>query len=98
LLIDGHAIITGFLRQQIQNARNRQSLITLRYLPESESTSDAADTILDNFFRTRAQGKFAKGVATLYFSQRGDVLIPRTTRFFKSSALVFYIDSGARTY
>jgi hypothetical protein len=95
LLIDGHAIITGFLRQQIQNARNRQSLITLRYLPESESTSDAADAILDNFFRTRAQGKFAKGVATLYFSQRGDVLIPRTTRFFKSSSLVFYIDSGA---
>lgn len=95
LLIDGHAIITGFLRQQIQNIRNRQSLITLRYLPESESTSDAADAILDNFFRTRAQGKFAKGVATLYFSQRSDVLIPRTSRFFKSSSLVFYIDSGA---
>jgi hypothetical protein len=94
LLIDGHAVIAGYLKNQIQVIRNRQSLLTLQNLPETESVSDAADAILDNFFRTRAQGQFAKGVATLHFSQRQDVLIPRTARFFKTTALVFYIDSS----
>jgi hypothetical protein len=95
ILIDGHAIITGFLRQQINLIRDRQSLLTLKNLPESESVSDAADAILSNFFRTRAQGKFAKGVATLRFSQRLDVLIPRAARFFRTTSLVFYIDSAS---
>jgi hypothetical protein len=94
MLIDGHAVITGYLQNQVQVIRNRQSLRTLQYLPESESVSDAADAILDNFFRTRAQGRFAKGVATLRFSQRQDVLIPRSARFFKTTSLVFYIDSN----
>ena len=94
LLIDGHAVITGYLKNQIQVIRDRQSLLTLQNLPETESVSDAADAILDNFFRTRSQGQFAKGVATLHFSQRQDVLIPRTARFFKTTSLVFYIDSA----
>lgn len=93
VLIDGHAIITGFLQNQVKVIRERQSLLTLQYLPESESVYDAADAILDNFFRTRSQGRFAKGVATLRFSQRQDILIPRAARFFKTTTLVFYIDS-----
>lgn len=94
LLIDGHSIITGYLKNQIEVIRARQSLLTLQNLPATESVSDAADAILDNFFRTRSQGQFSKGVATLHFSQRQDVLIPRTARFFKTTALVFYIDSA----
>jgi hypothetical protein len=93
ILIDGHAVIAGYLSRQIETVRQRQSLMTLKDLPASESVNDAADAILDNFFRRRSQGAFAKGVATLRFSQRQDILIPRTTRFFKTSALVFYIDS-----
>lgn len=95
LLIDGHAIIAGYFKNQIEVIRQRQSLLTLQDLPDTESVSDAADALLDNFFRTRSSGTFSKGVATLYFSQRQDVLIPRTTRFFKTSALVFYLDSDA---
>lgn len=94
LLIDGHAIITGYLKNQIQIIRDRQSLLTLQNLPDTESVSDAADAILDNFFRTRSQGAFSKGVATLHFSERQDVLVPRTARFFKTTSLVFYIDSA----
>lgn len=94
ILIDGHAVIAGFFKNQIQVIRDRQSLLTLKDLPESESVSDAADAILDNFFRTRSQGKFSKGVATLRFSQQIDVLVPRSTRFFRTTSLVFYIDSS----
>ena len=95
LLIDGHAVITGYIKKQIQIIRDRQSLRTLKNLPPSESVSDAADAILDNFFRTRSQGQFSKGVVTLHFSQRQDLLIPRSARFFKTTALVFYVDSGS---
>jgi hypothetical protein len=94
ILIDGHAIIAGYLTKQIQVIRDRQSLLTLQNLPDSESVSDAADAILDNFFRTRAQGRFAKGAVTLHFVTRQDVVIPRNTRFFKTTALVFYIDNS----
>jgi hypothetical protein len=93
ILIDGHAIVAGYLSNQIKVVRQRQSLLTLQDLPASESVNDAADAILDNFFRTRSQGSFSKGVATLRFNQRLDVLIPRQARFFKTSALIFYIDS-----
>ena len=93
LLIDGHAIITGYLRKQISVVRQRQSLLTLAALPASESVSDAADAILDNFFRSRRQGNFAIGAATLRFSARQDIFIPRTSRFYKTATLAFYVDS-----
>jgi hypothetical protein len=93
LLIDGHAIITGYLQKQITTVRQRQSLLTLANLPASESVNDAADALLANFFRTRRLGGFATGVVTLRFNQKQDVLVPRGTRFFKTPALVFYIDS-----
>jgi len=94
LLVDGHAVVFQFLRDQLEIARNQQSLLRIQNLPESESASDAADAILSNFLRTRAQGKFAKGAAQLLFSSRVDVLVPaRNVRFFKTPQLVFYLDS-----
>lgn len=95
LIVDGHAVAVAYLRKQLDIIRARQSLLTLQNLPDSESVSDAADAILDNFFRTRNQGQFAKGVVTLHFSARADVLVPRTARFFKTSSLVFYVDSAS---
>lgn len=95
MLVDGHAVVFQYLRDQIEGARNRQSLLRLKDLPESESVADAADALLSNFLRTRAQGKFAKGVAQLLFSDRADILIPaNNVRFFKTPQLVFYLDSA----
>jgi hypothetical protein len=94
-LIDGHATVFALLRNQIREIKNRLSLRDIQKLPDTESVRDAADAILSNFYRTRKQGRFAKGVATLHFTQRVDALIPRRTRFFKTPQLVFYIDSDA---
>jgi hypothetical protein len=98
LLVDGHAIVAGFFGEQIRLVRERQSLLTLQNLPETESVSDAVDAILQNFFRTRAQGSFAKGIATLHFSAKVDVLIPRAARFFKTTTQVFYVDSESDVF
>lgn len=93
-IVDGHATVFALLRQQLRLLQNRLSLRDLRRLNDSESARDAADAILANFFLTRDQGRFAKGAATLHFTQRVDLLIPRRTRFFKTPQLVFYIDAA----
>lgn len=94
-LIDGHATAFAMIRKQIAEIKNRLSLRDLQKLPDVESVRDATDAILSNFFRTRDQGRFAKGSVELHFTQRVDSLIPRRTRFFKTSQLVFYVDGDA---
>ena len=94
ILVDGHSVLFQFLRDQIEIVRDRQSLLRLQNLPENEGVNDAADALLANFFRFRAQGRFAKGRATLLFSQRADVLVLRNARFIKRAGLVFYLDSA----
>jgi len=94
-LVDGHATAFALLRNQAREIKYRLSLRDIQKLPDAESVRDAADAILSNFYRTRDPGRFAKGAATLHFTQRVDALIPRRTRFFKTTQLVFYIDSDA---
>lgn len=94
-IVDGHATVFALLRKQAREVQNHLSLRDVQRLPDGESARDAADAILSNFFRTRDAGRFAKGVATLHFTQRVDALVPRRTRFFKTSQLVYYIDGPA---
>lgn len=94
-IVDGHATAFALLRNQAREIKNRLSLRDIQKLPDAESVRDAADAILSNFYRTRDPGRFAKGSATLHFTQRVDALIPRRTRFFKTTQLVYYVDSDA---
>jgi hypothetical protein len=94
-IVDGHATAFALLRKQLADIKNRLSLRDISKLGDSESVTDAADAILSNFYRSRDQGRFAKGAASLHFSQRVDVLIPRRTRFFRTPQLVFYLEGTA---
>jgi hypothetical protein len=94
-IVDGHATAFALLRKQLADIKNRLSLRDISKLGDSESVRDAADAILSNFYRSRDQGRFAKGAASLHFSQRVDVLIPRRTRFFRTPQLVFYLEGTA---
>lgn len=94
LVIDGHAYVYAYLKKQADAILARQSVLTLKNLGDTQSTTDAADALLANLFIGRDQGKFSRGVATLHFSQRVDALILRTTRFFRTRSLVYYIDSA----
>ena len=97
-IVDGHATAFALLRKQVVDIRNRLSLRDISKLGDEESVRDAADAILSNFYRSRDQGRFAKGSATLHFSQRVDVLIPRRTRFFRTPQLVFYLEGSADVF
>lgn len=93
LVIDGHAYTFAYVRKQVAIIRARQSLLTIKDLPDTESVADAADAILANLYRTRDQGRFAKGPVVVHLSQRVDALIARGTRFFKTRTNVYYVDS-----
>lgn len=96
-VIDGHAISFAYLRKQLKVILDRQSLRTIRNLADSQGVTDAADAILDNLFRERDAGKFARGAVTVHLSSRVDVPIPHATRFFRTRSLVYYPDADGQT-
>lgn len=91
--IQGFAYLFAFLRKKIGVVRARQSLMTLANLPPEESVEDAADAILANLVVTRGQGERARGPGVIYLSQRTDVLIPTTARFFKTQSAAFLLEA-----
>jgi hypothetical protein len=95
LAITAFSALFAFLRKEIRTNRDLQSLRTLYNLPESESVSDAATALLGNWFRSRGQGTFARGQATLHVAAQVDVLLVRQTRFFRTSTHVFYYDGSS---
>jgi hypothetical protein len=86
------ANIFAYLRAERDITRARQSLLLLGKLTGSD-VDDAVDEILSNWFITRKSGRTASGSAVIYFSQKTDVEIPISTKFYKTSALVFVPDS-----
>lgn len=90
LVVDAHAIVVADLSGQIAELKQRQSLKALRTAPAGVDSDEATDALLSNLFVDRDQGSFARGSAQIYFVQRVDTLLPRTTRFFKTTSLVFY--------
>lgn len=94
-LVDGHGVVFALLRNIANGLKSRLSLRSLQNLPDTESVRDAADGIMSNVFRDRDQGRYAYGSVNVHFTQRADSLVPRRTRFFKTTQLVFYIDGDA---
>lgn len=90
LLVDAHSILLGEFAQELTDLRLRQSLRDLRALAPSAERDAAIEGLLSNLFLQRDLGRFSRGYATLIFSQRVDTIVPRTTRFFRTAALVFY--------
>jgi hypothetical protein len=98
LIVGAHGFVIAWLIKQIGIIRDRQSLLTINNLPPEESVDDAADAILDNFFESRNQGAFARGPVTVHMTQKVDSLIPRTTRFFRTAQLAYYVDSSTDVF
>jgi hypothetical protein len=83
------AYIFAFFRNEVDNIRAHNSLLTLSKMAESQSVADAVDAILSNLFIGRKAGVQSHVVATLHFSKSGDVTIVPTSRFFRTSTLLF---------
>jgi len=95
--IEAAAFLGAFLRKEIQTLRDRQSLLTLSNLPSSENVSDAADAILANVLLTRSLGPRAFGPVLVHLSQKTDLLIRRSDRFYKTRSIAYVLDSPEDT-
>ena len=86
------ANIFAYLRAERDITRARQSLLLLGKLTGTD-VDDAVDEILSNWFIDRKEGRTSSGTAVVYFSQKTDVEIPISTKFYKTSALIFVPDA-----
>jgi hypothetical protein len=86
------AHVFAFLEQERKTTRDQQSLLALSTQPESESVSDAVNALLSNWFITRKTGETARLTGTLHFSQASDVTLSPTTRFFRTTDLIYVPD------
>ena len=99
LAVKAFTYIYAYLRGEIDNVRLRQSIY--RISTEGANLTDvdqSIDEILSNWFMTRKAGTLAAVTAVLHFTERTSVSIPITTRFWKTSALAFYVNSISNPY
>ena len=83
------AAVYALMKQEARNVRNATSLrLALRIEDDAEFTQ-AIENIVSNWFITRKPGRRAQGVLTLHFSRPRSGRIPITTRFTKTTGLVF---------
>ena len=92
VIIKGQSYPVALLRKMIDGVRARQSLLSLRGAVDSPDVADMADALLANLLVTRGRGRFSRGIAVAEFSRRVDQRVPRNTRFFKGTGLVYYPD------
>jgi hypothetical protein len=86
------AFIFAFLEQERKTTRDQQSLLALSTQEDSESVADAVNALLSNWFINRKTGQTARLTATLHFSQAADVPLTPTTRFFRTTDLIYVPD------
>ena len=93
IAVNSVALTIAYIKQEILNVRNRQSLKTITDLPSSESVDDTVDEILSNWFITRKTGNYSQGVVTLFFStdEIGAVYITESDLIRKDDTVMFKI-------
>lgn len=96
-VITSIAFMFAFLEQERKTTRDQQSLLALSTQADSEAVSDAVNALLSNWFITRKTGQTARLTATLHFSQAADVPLSTTTRFFRTSDLIYVPDITTAT-
>lgn len=88
----------AFMRKTGEQIVARQSLLsvgTVDTTDDPEAADDAVDEILSNWFAKRNAGRFARVTALGHASERIDLTIPGTARFYRTNELIFLLDNNA---
>ena len=96
-MVTAIAFVFAYLEKERKITRDQQSLLALAKQAESEDVSDAVNALLSNWFITRKTGLQGRVTATLHFSAPSDVTLTPTTRFYRTSGLVFVPDLTSGT-
>jgi len=92
-VVQSLAYIFAYFQHERDLIMARQSLLLLGKLSGSD-IDDAVDEILSNWFIQRKDGRVTTGVVTVHLSENEDIAIDVTARFYKTSSIVFQIDSS----
>lgn len=104
LAVKAFAHIFAFLRGEGAHIADMLSLqrisqdSTISTGTESSDVKQMVDEILSNWFISRNTGSYARITAQFHFTQRATVTIRNDTKFWRSSTLVFYLDTNNSTY
>ena len=99
ILIKGFAYLYAFIRGEIDRVSARQSILRIKEeLTDADDIAQAVDEILSNWFVTRKGGSGSRMTARFHFSQKRDFSVPSSSRFWRTNAAVFYIDTTTDPY
>jgi hypothetical protein len=96
LAVKAVAGVVALQRQTANQITVRQSLKTILEVDTSDdptAADDAVDAWTSNWFLSRKAGGYARVVAYGLTTQRADLTVPRTARFYKTTDLVFLLDN-----
>ena len=96
-VVEAIAQIFAFFRAEIATSRAQQSILALQQQLPSADVDAAVDAILSNIFISRNDGTAARVSATLHFSNRSDVLITPSTRFY-TNGLIYSLDQTTNLF
>ena len=97
LAVKAVAGVVALMRKEAQQINVRTSLRNIMQVDTSDdpqAADDAADAIVSNLYATRRNGGYARVMAYGLSSQRTDLTIPKTARFYKTASLAFLLDYG----
>jgi hypothetical protein len=94
------ASIFAYIENEATTIKQMQSLTSVEAATNGDATAlrDAVVAIMSNFFVTPKTGSQARGVATGHATQQVDVFIQPAAKFYRTSDLVFTIDSDTALF
>lgn len=106
LLVKAFTPLYAFLRATAAKQELLQSLTRIQVelgkgetsILNSTEVSQAVDEVMSNWFISRRGGQQARVTATLHFTRRASVAIRSDTKFWRTSALAFYLDITSNVY
>ena len=96
--VKSFSYIFAFLRGEIDRVAARQSLLKIQQLTDSDDIRQASDELLSNWFISRQGGGYAHTIARLHFSEKSTIRLPLTTKLWRDSSHLFYINSSGDSY
>lgn len=81
------------ITEELQNASE-----TVTIGADTYDVAQAVDELMSNWFVTRRGGKYSYVTGLLHFTERATVLVTKDTKFWRTSALAFYVDSEDDPY
>jgi hypothetical protein len=92
LVIKSIAYTVAYLRAENRTSLDRSALARVKKMSEGIDRDEAADDAVSNWFITRKSGRNARGKILVHVSEKREILVPNTARFYYDQSRYFTPD------